>query len=302
MPRPGLSDLTAFAEVAERRSFAQAAAALDVSASAVSHAVRALETRLGVRLLNRTTRSVAPTEAGAHLLERIRPALLDIDAALEAVNDWRERPAGVLRLNAPRVVRSILAPVAARYLAAFPEMRLEIEYEDRLVDIVADGFDAGVRFGERLERDMIAVRIGGPLRYACLASPAYLAARGVPRHPTDLARHACIRRRFATGRYYRWEFDRDGEEIEVEVDGPLSTNDDLTGLHAAAAGAGITLVLAGGAEPWLADGRLVPVLEDWCTPFPGPYLYYPSRRHVPAGLRAFIELARLSPTSAPASP
>ena len=291
MSGPSLAELTAFAEVAERRSFARAAAALGLSASALSHSVRELEERLGVRLLNRTTRSVAPTEAGARLLGRLRPALGEISGALEAVNDWRGRPRGTLRLNVPRAARLLLQPLVARYLAQNPDMRLEIELDDRLVDIVAEGFDAGVRFEEQIAGDMIAVKIGPGLRFAVLASPAYLAQHGAPAHPNDLTRHRCIGRRFSGGGFYRWELERGDEELAVEVDGPFTTNDEVLALDAAADGVGIALTVDGLAEPWLSSGRLVRVLEDWCPPFPGPYLYYPSRRHMSAGLRAFIDMA-----------
>ena len=291
MSTPSLAELTAFAAVAERRSFARAAVALGVSASALSHSVRELESRLGVRLLNRTTRSVAPTEAGTRLLERLRPALGEITEALEDVNDFRGRPRGTLRLNVPRSARLVLQPLIARFLAENPDMRLEIECDDRLVDIVAEGFDAGVRFTEQIAGDMIAVRLGAPVRFVLLASPAYLSKHGRPEHPDDLARHRCIRRRFSDGSYYRWELEGEGRELEVEVDGPFTTNDEVLALEAAADGVGVALSFDSMAEPWIASGRLVRILEDWCPPFPGPYLYYPSRRHMSAGLRAFIDLA-----------
>jgi DNA-binding transcriptional LysR family regulator len=291
MTTPSLAELTAFAAVAERRSFSRAAVALGVSASALSHSVRELEARLGVRLLNRTTRSVAPTEAGARLLERLRPALGAIGEALDEVNEYRGRPKGTLRLNVPRSARFLLQPVIARFLSENPDMRLEIECDDRLIDIVAEGFDAGVRFGEQIAADMIAVRLGGPVSFVLLASPAYLAEHGRPEHPDDLARHRCIRRRFSDGSFYRWELEGEGRELEVEVDGRFTTNDEGLALDAAADGVGIALSFDAMAEPWIASGRLVRVLEDWCPPFPGPYLYYPSRRHMSAGLRAFIDLA-----------
>jgi DNA-binding transcriptional LysR family regulator len=292
MTTPSLSELQGFAAVAERRSFARAAAALGVTPSALSHSVRELEERLGVRLLNRTTRSVSLTEAGTRLLERLRPALGEITDALEEVNDWRGRPRGVLRLNAPRAARGLLRPLVARYLAQNPDMRLEIEADDRLVDIVAAGFDAGVRFGESLAGDMIAVRLGGDLRFAIVASTGYLAAHGRPEHPDDLARHRCIGRRFSNGTLYRWELERGDQALEVDVQGPFTTSDEVLALQAAVDGVGLTLTLDDFARPWIESGELETVLQDWCPPFPGPYLYYPSRRHMSAGLRAFIDMVR----------
>lgn len=250
MTTPSLAELTAFAAVAERRSFSRAAVALGVSASALSHSVRELEARLGVRLLNRTTRSVAPTEAGARLLERLRPALGEIGQALEEVNEFRGRPRGTLRLNVPRSARFLLQPVIARYLAENPDMRLEIECDDRLVDIVAEGFDAGVRFGEQIAADMIAVRLGGPVSFVLLASPAYLTEHGRPEHPDDLARHRCIRRRFSDGGFYRWELEGEGRELQVEVDGPFTTNDEGLALEAAADGS----ASRSASTPWPSPG------------------------------------------------
>jgi DNA-binding transcriptional LysR family regulator len=293
MQRAAVSDLSAFVAVATHRSFSRAAAELGLSPSALSHTVRSLEERLDLRLLNRTTRSVAPTEAGERLLERLRPALRDIDDALEDANAFRAKPAGRLRLNVPRsAALLLLAPVMTRFIKAYPQMRLEITTEDRLVDIVASGYDAGVRFGESVERDMVAVRIGPDLRMAVVGSPAYFRRHPKPLKPRDLHGHACIRFRLASGGIYRWEFEKKGEVLEVEVDGPLTLSDQQVMLQAALDGAGLAIVLESHARPHLKARQLVCVLADWCPPFPGYFLYYPSRRQVPAGLRAFIDMMR----------
>ena len=293
MQRAAVSDLSAFVAVATHRSFSRAAAELGLSPSALSHTVRSLEERLDLRLLNRTTRSVAPTEAGERLLERLRPALRDIDDALEDANAFRAKPAGRLRLNVPRsAALLLLAPVMTRFIKAYPQMRLEITTEDRLVDIVASGYDAGVRFGESVERDMVAVRIGPDLRMAVVGSPAYFRRHPKPVKPRDLHGHACIRFRLPSGGIYRWEFEKKGEVLEVEVDGPLTLGDQQVMLQAALDGAGLAIVLESHARPHLKARQLVRVLADWCPPFPGYFLYYPSRRQVPAGLRAFIDMMR----------
>ena len=293
MQRAAVSDLSAFVAVATHRSFSRAAAELGLSPSALSHTVRSLEERLDLRLLNRTTRSVAPTEAGERLLERLRPALRDIDDALEDANAFRAKPAGRLRLNVPRsAALFLLAPVMTRFIKAYPQMRLEITAEDRLVDIVASGYDAGVRFGQSVERDMVAVRIGPDLRMAVVGSPAYFRRHPKPVKPRDLHGHACIRFRLPSGTIYRWEFEKKGEVLEVEVDGPLTLGDQQVMLQAALDGAGLAIVLESHARPHLKARQLVRVLADWCPPFPGYFLYYPSRRQVPAGLRAFIDMMR----------
>lgn len=293
MQRAGLSDLSAFVAVATHRSFSRAAAELGLSPSALSHTVRSLEERLDLRLLNRTTRSVAPTEAGERLLERLRPALRDIDDALEDANAFRDKPVGRLRLNVPRSAALLaLAPVMIRFIKAYPQMRLEITTEDRLVDIVAGGYDAGVRFGESVERDMVAVRISPDLRLAVVGAPAYFAKHPKPRKPHDLQDHACVRFRLPSGSLYRWEFEKNGEPLEVEVAGPLTLSDQQLMVQAALDGAGLAMVLENHARADLKAGRLVRVLSDWCPPFPGYFLYYPSRRQVPAGLRAFIDMMR----------
>ncbi|RMX07971.1 LysR family transcriptional regulator [Corticibacter populi] len=290
-----LNDLHAFAAVARTRNFRRAAVELGVSASALSHSLRGLEARLGVRLLHRTTRSVAPTEAGERLLARLGPALREIADAIEAINDFRDSPTGLLRINAPRAACDwVLAPLVAKFLAQHPGMRVELVDDDSLVDIVATGFDAGVRFGESLQQDMVAVPIGPPQRFIVVAAPDYLARRGTPADPRQLTGHACIRVRFPAGAFYRWEFMRDGERLEVEVDGPLALGDMRLMVQAAEQGLGLAYVYAQYAQEALAAGRLVSVLDDWRPAEAGFFLYYPSHRLVPAGLRAFIALARES--------
>ncbi|AQR64417.1 LysR family transcriptional regulator [Aquaspirillum sp. LM1] len=293
MSTASLSDLHAFACVARLRSFRRAAAELEVSPSALSHALRNLETRLGVRLLNRTTRSVAPTEAGERLLARLSPALRDIQGALDEVNAFRDSPLGSLRLNAPRpACELVLAPLVAAFLARHPGMQVELVADDALVDIVAAGFDAGVRFGERLQQDMVAIPIGPPQRFIVVASPDYLARHGVPRTPRDLTAHGCIRIRFPGGALYRWEFSRAGESLDIEVNGALTVGEMPLMIHAAERGLGLAYVYASYAADALAAGRLVSVLDDWRAMDERFYLYYPSRRLLPAGLRAFVDMVR----------
>ena len=297
MNRQQLAELSAFLTVARERSFTRAAAQLGVTPSALSHAMRGLEERLGLRLLNRTTRSVAPTEAGARLLDRLAPALGEVAAALDVVNMFRDRPAGTLRLNVPaNVARLVLPRIVPGFLAAFPEIRLEITAQDSFVDLLAAGCDAGIRYGERLEQDMIAVPIG-PRRqtFATAAAPAYLAQHGRPQHPRELLDHACLRGRFSGGAMPPWEFERGGETIAIEPAGPLVISPgsafDLA-IEAAIAGAGVIHLFEDWLAPHLASGTLEPVLEEWWESFPGPFLYYPGRRLVPAPLRAFLDYAK----------
>lgn len=291
-----LADLDAFAAVARARSFRGAAGLRRVSASSLSEAVRRLEASLGVRLLNRTTRSVTPTEAGARLLEQLGPALGAVEAALDVVNGYRDTPRGTLRLNVPTVVACrVLPPIASAFLAAHPAIRLEVETNDDFIDVLAAGFDAGVRYDERLDQDMIAVPLGpAKQRYVTAASPAYLAMRGTPEHPRDLLGHACIRHRFASGRTVVWEFEKDGEELRVETTATLvATSMDLE-VAAAEAGVGIIGTFEEYVRPSLDAGRLVAVLEAWCPPFSGPRLYYASRSLMPAPLRAFVDFVKTS--------
>lgn len=293
MNPPSLNDLQAFAAVARLRSFRQAALELGVSPSALSHTLRSLENRVGVRLLNRTTRSVAPTEAGEQLLSRLSPALLNIQEALDEVNAFRDSPLGTLRINAPRAAAElVLAPLVARFLNTHPGMRVELVADDALVDIVAAGFDAGVRFGESVAQDMVAVPLGPPQRFVVVAAPAYLAAQGVPQCPRDLQQHRCIRIRFPSGAPYRWEFAKGSEQLEVEVDGPLAVGEMPLMIRAAEDGLGFAYVYEQYALPGLAAGRLGKVLDDWCPTIPGFFLYYPSRKLMPAGLKAFVDMLR----------
>ena len=286
-----LGDLDAFAAVARARSFRGAAAPRGVSPSSSSDAVRRLEARLGVRLLNRTTRSVTPTEAGARLLERLVPALGEVAAALDVVNTFRDSPTGTLRLNVPVIVaRFVLPPIVEAFLTSHPGIVMEVVAEDTFVDVLAAGFDAGIRYDERLEQDMIAVPIGPRVqRYVTAASPAYLAAQGHPAHPEDLLGHACIRHRFSSGVTIEWEFLRDGELLRVAPKGPLVATTTELEVAAAVAGLGIVSTFEEFLAHDLAAGRLVPVLEDWWQSFSGPFLYYASRRLMPSPLRAFVD-------------
>jgi DNA-binding transcriptional LysR family regulator len=286
-----LSDLDAFSAVARRRSFRAAATLRGVSPSTLSDAVRRLEARLGVRLLNRTTRSVTPTEAGIRLLERLTPALNEITAALDDVNSFRVSPMGTLRLNVPWTVASlVLPPIIAGFLKANPGISVEVMTEEGIIDVLAAGFDAGIRYDERLEQDMIAVPIGPrSQRFALAASPAYLATRRKPEHPKDLLDHACLRHRFPSGAMPAWDLERNGEIVRIVPKGPLVTNAIDLELGAAIDGLGIICSFEAWLAPALANGSLEPLLEDWWPRFSGPLLYYPSRRHMPAPLRAFVD-------------
>jgi DNA-binding transcriptional LysR family regulator len=292
-----LGDLNAFVAVARAKGFRDGARAAGASASGLSEAVRRLEAELGVRLLNRTTRSVVPTEAGQRLLDRLGPALTEVEAALDVVNGFREKPAGTLRLNVPvSAVRLVLPAIVPPFLAAYPEIRLEVIAEDSFVDVLAAGCDAGIRYDERLEQDMIAVPIGPRTqRFAAAAASAYLDRHGRPQHPRELLDHACLRGRFRSGAMPPWEFERDGEIVRVEPTGPLlvstGTATDLA-VEAAIAGTGIICLFDDWLRPYFESGALEPVLEPWWQSFPGPFLYYSGRRLVPAPLRAFIDFIK----------
>ncbi|WP_369935243.1 LysR family transcriptional regulator [Xanthomonas tesorieronis] len=292
-----LQDLFAFLAVLRGGGFREGARLSGSSASSLSEAVRRLETRLGVRLFNRTTRSVLPTEAGARLAERLVPALGEVEAALDVVNGFRDRPSGTLRLNVPgAAARLVLPAIVTPFLKAYPEIRLEVVVEDSFVDILAAGCDAGIRYDERLEQDMIAVPIGPRVqRFATAAAPDYLAARGRPQHPRDLLAHACLRGQFASGAIPAWEFERDGEVVLVEPTGPLLVRlggaVDLA-IDAALGGLGVIHLFEDWLRPHLDSGALEPVLEPWWQSFSGPFLYYPGRRHLPAPLRAFVDFIR----------
>lgn len=293
---PDLADLTAFVAVARAGGFRDAARTSGISASSLSEAVRRFEERLGVRLLNRTTRSVAPTEAGSRLLDRLAPALLDIEAALDVVNGFRDRPAGTLRLNVPiSAVRLVLPRIVPGFLAAYPDIRLEVIAEDSFVDVLAAGCDAGIRYDERLEQDMIAIPIGPrEQRLAAAAAPRYLDLRGRPSHPRDLLEHACLLGQFSSGAMTAWEFERDGEVVKLDPSGPLLVRvgaaTDLA-VEAAVAGCGVINLFEDWLRPYLDSGALEPILEPWWQRFSGPFLYYPGRRYLPAPLRAFIDFA-----------
>ncbi|MBN9058698.1 LysR family transcriptional regulator [Kaistia nematophila] len=295
-----LGDLNAFVAVARAQGFREAARVGGGSASAMSEAVRRVEAQLGVRLFNRTTRSVVLTEAGRGLLERLGPALTEVEAALDVVNGFRDRPAGTLRLNVPiSAVRLVLGSIVPAFLAAYPEIRLEVIAEDSFVDVLAAGCDAGIRYDESLEQDMIAVPIGPRTqRFAAAAAPSYLDRHGRPDHPRALADHACLRFRFSSGAMPVWEFERDGEAVRVETGGPLvvqaGSATDLA-VQAAIAGTGIVYLFEDWLRPHIESGALEPVLEDWWPRFSGPFLYYPGRRLVPAPLRAFIDFIRANP-------
>ena len=290
-------DLAAFVSVAHAGGFREAARGGGASASGLSEALRRLETRLGVRLLHRSTRSVVPTEAGARLLDRLGPALAEVEAALDVVNGFRDRPAGTLRLNVPAsAARLVLPALVPPFLAAYPDIRMDVVVEESFVDVLAAGCDAGIRYEERLEQDMIAIPIGPRRqRMATAAAPGYLEARGRPRHPRDLLQHACLRGRFASGAMPPWEFQRKGEVVTVDPEGPLivrvSGGVELA-VDAALAGCGVIHLFEDWLRPHLASGALEPVLESWWQPFTGPFLYYPGRRHLPAPLRAFVDFVQ----------
>ncbi|MEF2074105.1 LysR substrate-binding domain-containing protein [Consotaella aegiceratis] len=289
-----LDDLSMFVAVAEARSFRQAARQLEIPPSTLSETIRRLEARLELRLLNRTTRSVTVTEAGHRLLDRLRPALTEVEAALDEVNAFRDSPTGTLRLNVPTIVAEmILPPIVTAFLQLYPGIRLEVVNSDAFIDVVEGGFDAGVRYDERLEKDMIAVPLGPRhQRYVVAASPAYFEAHGRPRHPRDLLDHACIRHRFVHGTVSIWEFEKNGEVVRISPTGPLAAGNSRLEVAAAVAGLGVIVSFEEYLAPALQRGDLVPVLEDWCEEFTGPRLYYPSRRHMPAPLRAFVDFIK----------
>lgn len=290
----GLYELKAFMAVAAHRNFRSAANELGLTPSALSHSIAALEKKIGVRLFNRTTRSVAVTSAGEAFLSRVGPALREISAAMESVNQFRDRPTGLIRINSSRgASRDILLPVVFDYMRRYPEMRVEVVTEDRLIDIVKDGFDAGVRLREDLPQDMVAIPIGPKkLAMAVVASPSYFKQRPKPKVPEDLLKHECVRYRMSNGGIYRWEFEKRGRAIDVEVKGSLTVDYEELSLEAALAGRAITYAIDWRVTEHLRSGRLVRVLEDWTPAFPGLCFYYPSHRNHPAGLRLFIDLLR----------
>jgi DNA-binding transcriptional LysR family regulator len=292
--RENLNDLVAFLAVARERSFTRAAAQLGVSQSALSHTVRDLEARLGLRLLTRTTRSVAPTEAGERLLRTLGPRLDEIEAELAALNELREKPAGTIRITASEhAAEAILWPALARLLPEYPDINVEIVIDQGLTDIVAGRYDAGVRLGEQVAKDMIAVRIGPDLRMAVVGAPAYFARRKRPRTPQDLTEHECINLRLPTyGGIYPWEFEKGGRALKVRVEGRLVFNNIGLRLNAVVAGFGLAYLPEDQVQGFLTDGRLVRALGDWCPPFSGYHLYYPSRRQPPPSFALLVEALR----------
>lgn len=280
MPRGNLDDLLAFLAVARARSFTRAAAKLGISQSALSHTIRAMEARLGVRLLTRTTRSVSPTEAGERLLLNLGPHIDEIEAELNALSELREKPAGTIRINAgDHPAQTVLWPALKKVLPAYPDIKVEIAVDNALTDIVAQGYDAGVRLGELVAPGMIAMRIGPDMRMAVVGAPAYFVKRSPPKKPQDLSAHLCINLRLPThGGLYVWEFEKGGRELNVRVEGQLTFNDSTLRLNAALAGLGLAYLPEDVVQPYLAQRRLKRVLEDWCAPFSGYHLYYPSRR------------------------
>jgi DNA-binding transcriptional LysR family regulator len=290
-------DLRVFAAVARAGGFREASRASGASASSASEAVRRLEAALGVRLLNRTTRTVAPTEAGTHLLQRLGPALAEISSALDTVKSTRDQPAGTLRLNVPTIAARVTLPsIVPNFIAAHPHIRVEVTASDELVDVLAAGCDAGIRYEQSLDKDMIAVPIGAPAqRFALAASPGYLERNGCPHHPRELLSHSCLRVRFSGGALIPWEFKRNGKALKVDATGPLSANlgngFDLL-VAAATAGTGVTYLFEDLLRPHFESGALVPILEPWWLRFPGPFLYYSSRLHMPPPLRAFVDFVR----------
>jgi DNA-binding transcriptional LysR family regulator len=294
MQRGNLDDLLAFVAVGRERSFTKAAAKLGVSQSALSHTIRELEARLGVRLLTRTTRSVSPTEAGERLLHTLGPRFEEIDAELAALRELREKPAGTIRITATQhAVDTLLWPKLAKFLSRYPDIKVEIAAESALTDIVAQRFDAGVRSGEQVAKDMIAVRIGPDIRIAVVGAPSYFKTRPEPKKPQDLIGHDCINLRLTTlGGLYAWEFEKGARELKVRVEGQLVFNGTFQMLNAALAGFGLAYVPEDVAQPYLAKGRLKRVLEDWCEPYSGYHLYYPSRRQSSAAFALLVDALR----------
>lgn len=294
MLRENVNDLLAFLAVAREQSFTRAAAKLGVSQSALSHTIRGLEERLGVRLLTRTTRSVSPTEAGERLLQTAGPRFEEIEAQLAALSELREKPAGTIRITATEyAVDTILWPKLAKFLRQYPDIKVETIIDNGLTDIVAQRYDAGVRVGEQVAKDMIAVRIGPDIRMAVVGTPSYFRKRSEPKKPQDLIGHDCINLRLSThGGLYAWEFEKAGRELKVRVEGQLIFNGTNQMLNAALAGFGLAYVPEGLARPHLAKGRLMRVLEDWCLPYSGYHLYYPSRRQPSAAFALFVDALR----------
>jgi len=290
---PTLKDLHAFMAVAEHLSFRQAAEFLGVTRSSLSHTVRSLEGRLGTRLLHRTTRSVSLTQAGEQFLARLDPLLGDLSQLLDEFSGAQGRTAGTLRINGSEIaIRMLLETLVPKFMMQYPDVELDLVAQGQLIDIVEKGFDAGVRLGDAIPKDMVSVRLGPDVRFVSVASPDYLAARPALKTPDELAEHQCIRQRFPSGKRYRWEFSKQGEEFVLDVPGALTLNNHQLMVEAAASGVGITYVLEAYARPFIDQGDLVIVLEDWCPYIPGLCLYFPNNRHVPGSLRAFIDMTK----------
>jgi DNA-binding transcriptional LysR family regulator len=293
MNKPDMTELTAFAEVAALRSFRKAADVLELSPSTVSHLMRRLEERMGVRLLHRTTRSVSPTQAGERLLARLRPVLDELRGALREVDEFKDQPTGRVRINAPEQgVRILLRDIVPAFQEKYPQIELEMVPEGRFVDIVKEGFDAGVRLGGNIPQDMIAIQFGDQARCIAVASPTYLARHQSPQTPDDLKLHKCIRIRIPNGTFLAWEFEKRGQKMAIEVPGMLILNQERLMIDAALAGLGIAFVFESSVRDALESQQLISVLDDWCPKFPGAYLYYSGSRHVPSALRAFIDMVK----------
>lgn len=293
-----LAELTAFVAVAEERSFRRAAARLNLMPSTLSHSLRTLEERLGVKLLNRTTRTVSPTDAGNSLLAEIAPAFASIETAVEGINAFRAKPHGTVRLNVPHMAATmVLSPVVGRFARDYPDVTLEIAANDAFIDIVREGYDAGIRLGESLDQDMVAVRVSSDFKAAIVGSPDYFAVHPIPETPHDLQKHLCIGYRAAAGTLYRWEFEKHGKPLTVQVSGPLIIDAPDLMISAVLDGVGLAFATEQAVGEQLTSGRLVRVLEDWSISFPGFFLYYPGRRQTSAALRALIETLRLLPGS-----
>ncbi|MBV8738092.1 MAG: LysR family transcriptional regulator [Alphaproteobacteria bacterium] len=301
--RGDISALMAFVALADHLNFRVAAARLGVTPSALSHTIRQLEERLGVRLLNRTTRSVSLTDAGLRLVERLRPAVDQISAALEDLGEEQSRPFGRLRLYATHsAAAAVIVPVWARFLSTYPDVHLELHLDEAPTDIVAKGFDAGIGPQDRADADMVAVRVTGPMKLAVVGSPSYFARKRPPRVPEDLTRHDCVQyRRIAEGATIEWPFERAGKSLRISVDGRVTVNDPELALRAAVDGLGIAYTIESLAEPFLRSGQLARTLEEWSISFQGLYLYYPGHRQVPAALRCLINMIRAGPRAKPAS-
>jgi len=292
--RANVNELNVFMAVAAHRSFRKAAVELDMTPSAISHTMRVLEEKLGVRLLNRTTRSVAPSQAGESLLDRLRPVMRELSDALDEVDAMRDNPSGTLRINASEgAARTLLSPYIARFLSRYPDMRVDLFADGRMVDIVEEGFDLGVRLREAVPQDMVAVPFGQRVGFSVVASPGYFAQRTLPKVPADLLAHDCIRHRMPSGKLLHWEFERHGQQIVLDVTGRLSLNVPRLMVQAALDGIGIAYAFTQDIGDHVAEGRLIPCLEDWLQDFDGMCLYYPSRRNLSAGMRAFVDLVRL---------